>query len=400
MRYSSWISPFATILLVAFSTDAAAQASLDPGAPGKLILTGIWNGLTGLFILKNALAVIMAVVLVAVLILPVVRFLTSGLPQKSRELLSYFDDSLIGGYFRQFLPTTEISEPKVARERFESEFSSRRRGYIGACILLTIVVLLEAIAATGTAMVTIGNMKPDLYLPPTALAAVAGGYTWVANDFINRARRQDLTPADIHLGTLRLVVSTPVGYAFSVLVAPDVGPFIAFALGAFPLGALQRTLKRLTVKRLGLDETAEENSDRIVRLQGVDDQIAERLENADLTTIAQLANADPVRLAVRTNLSFTFVLDLVSQSLAWVYLGERLNAIRPFGLRGGFEIGTVVEAMNSTGSSGAEVAEQKFAADLILKVAAELKMDSAGVLNAFREIACDPYTLFLRKMWR
>jgi hypothetical protein len=41
---------------------------------------------------------------------------------------------------------------------------------------------------------------------------------------------------------------------------------------------------------------------------------------------------------MRASLSFIFVLDVVSQALAWVYLDQKLNDLRPMGLRGAFEI--------------------------------------------------------------
>ena len=43
--------------------------------------------------------------------------------------------------------------------------------------------------------------------------------------------------------------------------------------------------------------------------------------------------ADPVQQCMRMGLGFDFVADIVSQALAWNYLGERLDALRLAGLR-------------------------------------------------------------------
>jgi hypothetical protein len=70
----------------------------------------------------------------------------------------------------------------------------------------------------------------------------------------------------------------------------------------------------------------------------VDNAVFERMSEIGVTTIGQLAWSDPIALTMRTNMGFMFVLDLVSQALAWSYLGPKLETLRPMGLRGAYEI--------------------------------------------------------------
>jgi hypothetical protein len=79
-------------------------------------------------------------------------------------------------------------------------------------------------------------------------------------------------------------------------------------------------LRQLSEKKLDLGATTVEASDDIIKLQGINRTIVERLSNEDITTVTQVAYCDPVRLAMRSNLSFNFVIDCMNQALAWMYL--------------------------------------------------------------------------------
>jgi hypothetical protein len=128
------------------------------------------------------------------------------------------------------------------------------------------------------------------------------------------------------------------GYAFAAIAAPSVGPFVAFALGAFPLARVTTMLQQLANKNLNLGATAEEAGDNIIKLQGIGKTIVERLANEDVTTVTQLAYCDPVQSIMRSNLTFNLITDCMNQALAWMYLEDDLNRIRPLGMRGAVEI--------------------------------------------------------------
>jgi hypothetical protein len=204
-----------------------------------------------------------------------------------------------------------------------------------------------------------GNPSWRYSLNPTALSAIAGAYLWVTSDFIRRSRRLDLAPSDISWGTLRLVIAVPMGYAFAGFGAADVagtlrGPanvlasVIAFSLGALPLAAIQDILRQSVYKRFTTTVPKEDRADAVTQLQGIDDEVAMRLESEGITTIPQLATCDPVRLAMRSNLQFSFVTDYMSQAVCWEYFGEQLVALRPLGLRGAVDICTLLIALEST----------------------------------------------------
>ena len=87
------------------------------------------------------------------------------------------------------------------------------------------------------------------------------------------------------------------------------GGFIAFALGAFPTEEMLRILRRLLSKYLNITEN--ETSDQLVQLSGVTPEVAAVLAGEGIHAIQQLACMDPVALAVRSGLSFDYLLNLV-----------------------------------------------------------------------------------------
>ncbi len=189
-----------------------------------------------------------------------------------------------------------------------------------------------------------------------------------------------------------MLVAAPLGYAVASVASDGLGTFLAFAIGAFPLSTVQRLLQRIGNKSFKLDLGATDSADaaeagQVIALDGIDLPTAERLEAADITTVAQLAYCDPVQLAMRTNLAFDAVTDLVNQALAFLYFKTDLDKLRPRGLRGAIEINEFVK--NAPPQTDPEV----------VILATVLSQEPVTLLRAFRQISDDPYTLFLVKAW-
>jgi len=179
-------------------------------------------------------------------------------------------------------------------------------------------------------------------------------------------------------------------------VKDDIGAFIAFGLGAFPLGTIQIILRQLSYKKLGI-EIGPVETNNLLNLDGVDKQIIERLSNEDINSVAQLAYCDPIWLTMSSNLTFNAVVDLVSQALAWVYVGDKLSLLRPLGIRGAYEAKTLFECISL---KDLDDPQNKESAMKILPAVAEVlgrKVDEVDFL--LREIAFDPYTDFIYEVW-
>ena len=339
------------------------------------------------------------------LIFPLVHYTRIGWQAKRKDILDSLSAEARLAYFKMFNRSeASPASAAAASTEFEKLYSTwyGRKFFIvpGLLLLLTGTMAVTIVVLTGLHKLHYFEAAPLFDLPDAAMAAIAGAYLWVVDDFISRARRLDFTPADVMWGVLRLTIAVPMGYAFAVIAAKSVGPFVAFALGAFPLGALTSMLRRLTNKSLGIDASTDEANDAIIKLQGVNQAIVERLSHEDITTITQLAYCDPVRLVMRSNLSFNFVLDCMNQALAWMYLQASLETIRPFGMRGATEIRMLMQDFDRTAPM---TPEQQAAHDQAVAafplIATAVKQDPATLQVAFRQIAGDRFTDFLCRAW-
>jgi hypothetical protein len=89
----------------------------------------------------------------------------------------------------------------------------------------------------------------------------------------------------------------------------------------------------------------------------------------------------------------------MNQALAWMYFEEKLDVIRPMGLRGAVEIRNFIEALDEDDPSSPHRADHARAVEALPVIAKALGQDPATVQIVFREIATDPYTEFLSAVW-
>ena len=340
---------------------------------------------------------------VAALMAPLMRYLAIGWRAKRKDIMDGMSAYARFAYFQMFSRSETIPKPSEASANFETLYSHwyGRRLFCVPGILFAVVGLIAVTLVILTVVTERGYLaeNPLFTLPITAISAVAGAYLWVLNDHISRARRRDFSPSDVSWGSLRLIVSIPMGYAFTSIAPGSTGPFVAFALGAFPLTELQSMLRRLANKRLQLDGTPEETSDDIVKLQGINKDIAERLADEDIQTVTQVAYCDPVQLTMRSNLSFDFVSDCMNQALAWMYLEKGLDEVRPLGLRGAQEIMCLINDLDNESAEPESKRAHDLAVAAIPVIAKALNQDPATAQFMLRQIAADPYTLFLQHVW-
>lgn len=352
---------------------------------------------------KVAVCIVLILCITATLVLPLMHYLAIGWRARRKDIMDGLSAEARRVYFAMFSQSEPLPNPDQAAQQFEKLYSSwyGRRFYIFPGVLLLLVGTVEATLVVFTALSWRGYIANPLFgLPPQAVAAIAGAYLWVVNDHIWRTRRLDFSPADVQWGVLRLVISVPMGYAFGGVAADNLGTFAAFAVGAFPLTALTSILRRLAAKTLGTDATPYEESDNAINLQGINKAILERFSNEDVATVTQIAYCDPVRLTMRSNLTFNFITDCMNQALAWVYLERDLDEIRPLGMRGACEIKDLMDDFDNAPSDPSKAdASHALAVAALAQIAAAIKQTPETLQLVFRQIAEDPYTVFLKEIW-
>jgi hypothetical protein len=350
----------------------------------------------GLLLGPYGTALIFIAICTILLITPILRYLRAGWRYKKDDITNSLDEESKSIYLQRFLKITlnnRSEEAKIFDLIYNKKFG--RRHYIWPTILISILILSESSLVIDTISPSDPNFwSPGVHLSSISLAALAGAYMWVVGDFISRARRWDFSPADILWGTLRLFIAVPLGLSVGSIVGEArFAPFVAFALGAFPLETIQSILRQAAYKILGLELGPTETTE-LTKLDGVDKSIAERLLHEDINSIVQLAYCDPIQATMRTNLSFNTVTDLVSQALAWAYLKDKLDLLRPLGLRGAYEIREIFEAIESRDKS-----EKENALNLVSTIAKRLELEEKEIWFVFSQIAYDPYIDFIYEVW-
>jgi predicted flap endonuclease-1-like 5' DNA nuclease len=147
---------------------------------------------------------------------------------------------------------------------------------------------------------------------------------------------------------------------------------------------------------MNVGELGEEGVSELERLQGVNTSNAEAFADEGVTTILQLAYSDPIDLTIRTSLGFSYVVDCVSQALAWIYFEDELKTLRKHSLRGAQEIASFISELDDSKDRKAQ-ARAKAA---LQQIAQELQKQPESLERTFREIAEDPYTQFLWNAWQ
>jgi predicted flap endonuclease-1-like 5' DNA nuclease len=283
----------------------------------------------------------------------------------------------------------------TAARRFDAYYRKwygRSRLIMPTLLFVILVLVYSLILAIFAAQQLFRATLPVFSDPVTfiAAAAIAGAYMNVSLDAIGRVNRRDLSPEDIYVFALRMVASVPVGYAVASLAEKGLAVFLAFAVGAFPLQQLADVLRRLAAKQIGATAPPEALSDLITKLSGVDPNISDRIGSIGITTVPQLAYSDPIQLTMRTNMNFSFVLDLVSQALAFVYLDDKLKTLRPMGLRGAYELAILCLETRTPTSPW-----HKNSTAVLPQAAKAVDLTTEQFKNTLHEIADDPYTGFL-----
>jgi hypothetical protein len=167
-------------------------------------------------------------------------------------------------------------------------------------------------------------------------------------------------------------------------------------LGSFPSQSISTLARRFARRTMNLGaDTDQEAESELEKLQGIDTRIAERFADEGVTTIVQLAYADPIELTMRcASFSFSFVVDSISQALAWIYLSDNLPKLRACSLRGAQEIASLIDELDGDDE------EPKRRARATVDVAARTAgVDAVAFERTLREIAEDPYANFLRNVW-
>jgi hypothetical protein len=369
---------------------------------------------------------ISVVMIVAIAVIPVMRFLLYQWDLRRKEFVYRFDDKALGIYLSRFhnVGATDLTVNRLAV--FENLYNRLvgRHLYIVPLILMTITIVLFGGLAIETAIRSgseeyftfyqiwlphegtaaskielshppISDLDaaalpfPNMVLDLPSFAAISGAYLFVVSIVIQGYRARTLLNSDLLWCSFRMVISIPLGLSLSALANPTLAAFVAFGLGAFPIDAITRIIRRLVDKTLNQSEA--ETADSLISLTGVTPDVAAALNGEGVSAVQQIASMDPVALAVRTGLPFDYVLNLSAQSQAWCCLGSTVANLAPLGLGDARSLAKLSERVERTPPDDE--------AQAILESASKAaSLDKDVLRSAIRNIAAEPYTQFLLKL--
>jgi hypothetical protein len=374
---------------------------------------------------RDALLVItFCVVSVLLVIWPILRFLYRPWSFRKDLIFGAVSGDAAVYYFQQFRPGADILNKtppaKSAQGEADSVYSNAtqeayflafkddffrwygRRYYIAPVTML--LVLTGASACWAQRMLrewSAVGVGPGTTLRALSASALAGAFVWIISDEIEKLRKRDFVTSDVFYYVFRILIAVPFSWAIAAISVDGrpLGLFgsipLAFFLGAFPTTTLFKIARRFTAQTLKLGENQTSGTLELEKLQSVGKSNAERFQDEGISTIVALAYTDPVDLTIRTNFDFSYVVDCVSQALAWMYFQDDCAKLIELSMRGAQEITAVVD----WSSDATDAVKQDNAKQAILDAATKLNISEKALRTTFAQIIEDPYTEFLVKVW-
>lgn len=382
----------------------------------------------------------------AITVIPPLIFLLRGWPTKLKQILNDFDPDTIRYYFSKFWPNERIrgrasttkgktgSSAKTLLELSVASSSATQQGaqatteqnmqvinelkllydsYFGRALYIMPIFLLGFVS-----MISIGlsvrsglyfsqkeflgvnsiNQTPHLLFDYATISGVTGAFLWIVGDGFNRMRVGDYLPSDVYGHLLRLTVAIPLGLALASL-GSGIGPFLAFSAGTFPLDVISRFIRTSATKTIGATDDADTDGDEIKRIVGINNDVAHRLMAENIATVLALANCDPIRVMMRTNLDFDVVLDIMDQAIVASRLitsdvsdsNKIIDVFRMSSLARASEINQFLLDRDK---------KDPDALNLWSKLPALVQLDAAQLSNTIKTIAHDDKTQLVCKLKR
>jgi hypothetical protein len=339
---------------------------------------------------------LIVLLLLLLLFAPAVLFLMFRWFGRRDEILASFTDQGVRLYFALFYPEyAQVSgDAKQQLRKYYGEQYDWKHFLTPLILAIALSGCLFAwVALTISDWLAAGQWRDfsPWRLPTLGVIAIAGAYMYCLTDQFTHWSSWDLAPSDLYWLSFRMVVAVPVAYALFSAVKNEIAAPLAFLIGVFPTNTLLTMLRRLATDRFGLADVPKSGSTELQKLSGIDLRISEMLAEEGLSTIAQLAYADPVKLSIRTSLQYSLLVDCISQAIFYLYVGDNISKLVPVGLRGAYEVRDLCLDLNRTDAP--EKAER--AEKILLEVASLTAFPAVGVRNILRMVAYDAYTKFL-----
>jgi hypothetical protein len=205
--------------------------------------------------------------------------------------------------------------------------------------------------------VAIGMMRAGVHLvlpgdiamlaahaPLTLGLGFAGAYLLSLYDTLRRCRASDLSAYSLHFTWVHMVLASILAPLVCQAFTPAVAAPVAFGLGLFPIKDTVDFVRNAAKKKLEISVAPEAGKDiPLTLVEGMNKNVIDRLEEEGITSTVELAYYDPVKLLLKTNFQWAWVIDVMDQAILVNYVGEKITDLRAAGIRGAIEMSVVGE---------------------------------------------------------
>ena len=129
-------------------------------------------------------------------------------------------------------------------------------------------------------------------------------------------------------------------------------------------------------------------------IQGLTPKIIDRLSEEEIYSTEHLANADPIKLLLRTKFEWKVILDIIDQAILFNYTGERITNLRTLGIRGAIELAEIGTHLQITDDEAKQQAES-----MVPTIASTLEVDEHVVKQLMYTLIEDPQLDFIWTLW-
>jgi hypothetical protein len=226
--------------------------------------------------------------------------------------------------------------------------------YYGPATYVLPIVMNMVVIGLGIAIGMI-HLKVPLVLPPgvdiliqaapiTLSLGFAGAYIQSLYDTLRRCRESDLSAYSLHFTWVHMVLASILAPLVCKAFSAEIGQVVAFGLGLFPLKDTFDFVRNTVRKRLEITVAPDEiNGLPMGLVEGLNRQVVDRLDEEGITSLVDLAYSDPIKLFLKTNYPWAWVIDVMDQALLINYVGAKIDALRPIGIRGSIEMSVLGE---------------------------------------------------------
>jgi hypothetical protein len=206
-------------------------------------------------------------------------------------------------------------------------------------VVITIGVAIAMIRG-GVPIALPGDIGTLIQSAPLTLSlGFAGAYLQSLYDTLRRCRASDLSAYSLHFTWVHMVMASILAPLISQAFAPGVAGPVAFGLGLFPIKDTVDYVRNMVRKKLEITMTSDTvKGPSLSLVQGLNKEVIDRLEEEGITSTVELAFYDPIKLFLKTNFQWAWVIDVMDQAFLINYVGDKIEALRPVGIRGAIEM--------------------------------------------------------------